>query len=130
MRNSPFILFLALAVVSVSAAEPYRQILTSVERGIHLDSWQLTARDVETNSTARWSVRKRTLHGGKQEGVDIITVENGKLTYTVIPTRGMSILQAELADVRLGWDSPVREVVHPNLINLQSRGGLGWLEGF
>jgi hypothetical protein len=32
--------------------------------------------------------------------------------------------------VRLGWDSPVKEVVHPQFINLQSRGGLGWLEGF
>ena len=33
-------------------------------------------------------------------------------------------------DVRLGWDSPVKEIVHPRHINLQSRGGLGWLEGF
>src|SRR5262249_12441487 len=70
------------------------------------------------------------LHGGKQEGVDLITVDNGKLTFTVIPTRGMSILEVKLGDVRLGWDSPVREVVHPGLVNLQSRGGLGWLEGF
>lgn len=35
-----------------------------------------------------------------------------------------------MGDVRLGWDSPVKEVVHPQFINLQSRGGLGWLEGF
>src|SRR5207249_8687639 len=52
------------------------------------------------------------------------------LTFTVVPTRGMSVLKIELGDVRLGWDSPVRAVVHPSLINLQSRGGLGWLEGF
>ncbi|PYI84943.1 MAG: DUF4432 domain-containing protein, partial [Verrucomicrobia bacterium] len=36
----------------------------------------------------------------------------------------------EMGDVQLGWDSPVKEVVHPQFINLQSRGGLGWLEGF
>ena len=30
----------------------------------------------------------------------------------------------------LGWDSPVKEVVHPSFINLNNRGGLGWLEGF
>jgi murein DD-endopeptidase MepM/ murein hydrolase activator NlpD len=35
-----------------------------------------------------------------------------------------------MGDVYLGWNSPVKEVVHPRLINLQSRGGLGWLEGF
>jgi hypothetical protein len=33
-------------------------------------------------------------------------------------------------DLRLGWDSPVREVVHPKHVNLETRGGLGWLEGF
>ena len=27
-------------------------------------------------------------------------------------------------------DSPVKEVVHPSHIDLESRGGLGWLEGF
>jgi hypothetical protein len=29
-----------------------------------------------------------------------------------------------------GWESPVKEIVHPNLVDLESRGGLGWLEGF
>ena len=33
-------------------------------------------------------------------------------------------------DLRLGWNSPVKEVVHPSFIDLESRGGLGWLEGF
>jgi hypothetical protein len=33
-------------------------------------------------------------------------------------------------DLRLGWDSPIKEVVHPHFVNLESRGGLGWLEGF
>jgi len=47
-----------------------------------------------------------------------------------VPTRGMSLLKATMGEVRLGWDSPVKEVVHPQFINLQSRGGLGWLEGF
>lgn len=115
---------------SAFAAEPFRQTLTSADRGMHLDSWQITARDLDPKSRARWSVRKRTVRGGKQDGVDVITVDNGQLSFTVIPTRGMSILKVELGDVRLGWDSPVREIVHPSLINLQSRGGLGWLEGF
>ena len=30
----------------------------------------------------------------------------------------------------MGWDSPVKETVDPRFINLSSRGGLGWLEGF
>jgi Domain of unknown function (DUF4432) len=32
--------------------------------------------------------------------------------------------------VRIGWESPVSEVVNPAFIELNGRGGLGWLEGF
>jgi len=62
--------------------------------------------------------------------VDVIEVDNGRLRLLVVPTRGMSILRVNSGDVRLGWDSPVKEVVHPQFIRLESRGGLGWLEGF
>ena len=68
------------------------------------------------------------LCGGKQAGVDIIEVNKGRLSFIVVPTRGMSVLKVGDGDVRLSWDSPVKEVVHPQFINLESRGGLGWLE--
>ena len=42
----------------------------------------------------------------------------------------MGIFSVTSGDLRLGWDSPVHEIVNPRNINLQSRGGLGWLEGF
>jgi hypothetical protein len=32
--------------------------------------------------------------------------------------------------MRLGWDSPVRDLVHPSLVEANDRGGLGWLKGF
>lgn len=76
------------------------------------------------------SITQTTLHGGKQEGVELIRIDNGKLAITVIPTRGMNILRVESDDVTLGWDSPVKGVVHPQYVDLESRGGLGWLEGF
>lgn len=110
------------------AAEPFRHTLTSVARGVQVEQWTLTARDL--GQSGGWSIRKMTLHGGRQEGVDVILVDNGRLTFTVIPTRGMSLLEATCEDVRLGWDSPVKEVVHPQFIELGGRGGLGWLEGF
>src|SRR5690606_16244163 len=97
-------------------------------RGIRTDQWTLTHRDL--GMTTPWSIRKLTLHGGRQDGVEVIVVDNGLLTFTVVPTRGMGILEATAGDVRLGWESPVREVVHPKYINLEQRGGLGWLEGF
>jgi Domain of unknown function (DUF4432) len=103
--------------------------LTSVKDNLRIEQWEARAGDFISGAEG-WSVRKRTLHGGKQEGVDAIVVDNGRLTFTVCPTRGMGVLSVTMGDVFLGWSSPVKEVVHPSLINLQSRGGLGWLEGF
>lgn len=77
-----------------------------------------------------YRITKKTLRGGRQEGVALLTVDNGAMRITVVPARGMSILEVVAGDVRLGWNSPVKEVVHPKFINLESRGGLGWLEGF
>jgi hypothetical protein len=77
-----------------------------------------------------WSVTQKTLRGGKQEGVKLLTLDNGKLQILIIPDRGMGIFDVTSKGVRLGWDSPVKEIVHPSHINLDSRGGLGWLEGF
>ena len=79
---------------------------------------------------AQWSVTREILRGGKQEGVELLTLDNGKLQISIIPARGMGIFDVRSADVRLGWDSPVKEIVHPSHVNLDSRGGLGWLEGF
>jgi len=97
----------------------------------------LLARDVIVSRYAvpdcptPWSVRKVRQFGGKQEQVDVIWIDSGKLQIGVIPTRGMGILSVIMDGTRvLGWDSPVKEIVHPSFINLNSRGGLGWLDGF
>jgi hypothetical protein len=125
------ILTVSLALLCGQAgAEPFVQTLTSTSRNIYVDNWQATSRQLTPTCPVAWSVRKFVLHGGKQEGVDVIVLDNGKLQITIVPTRGLGILSVTMADVRLGWDSPVKEVVHPRHINLQSRGGLGWLEGF
>jgi len=122
------------------------------------------------------------LFGGPSDQVDIIEVKNGRLTFTVVPTRGMGIWKGELNPkavpvepkspkrktkkakqeeespmkeeknednkqeepqkeeskkeetetpvFSLGWNSPVKDLVHPKFINLNDRGGLGWLYGF
>jgi hypothetical protein len=77
-----------------------------------------------------FTITLRSLHGGRQEGVSLIDIDNGSLKLTVIPTRGMNVLKAQAGDVRMGWDSPVKDVVNPAFINLNGRDGLGWLEGF
>ena len=75
-------------------------------------------------------VTRTILEGGRSDGVEIITIDNGNLQIRIIPTRGMGIYEVTKGDVRLGWDSPLEEIVHPRHVDLDSRGGLGWLEGF
>ncbi|NOT63788.1 MAG: aldose 1-epimerase family protein [Acidobacteria bacterium] len=113
-----------------TGADPIRQTLTSAVRNVRLETWQVNSSQMPFKTASAWSIQKYVLHGGKQEGVDVIVLNSGKLTITVVPTRGMSVLRVESSELVLGWNSPVKEVVHPSLINLQNRGGLGWLEGF
>jgi hypothetical protein len=111
-------------------ADPFRLSLIDSGAGMHAGDVEVRAEQVAPGSPVPWRVRLRRLHGGKQEGVDLLEVDNGRTIVRLIPTRGMGILDARLDDLRLGWDSPVREVVHPSLVNLEARGGTGWLDGF
>lgn len=124
------IIVVTIGISSAHAVEPFSVVLTDVEQNIYKETVHITSSDLTPDCPTSWSVHKHVLHGGKQEGVEIIDVNNGKLSFTVIPTRGMSIQQVLMGDLRLGQDSPVKGLVHPKYINLQSRRGIGWLEGF
>ena len=124
------VIIMTVGISSIRAAEPFRLALTDVEQNVYKETAEVTSSDLTPGSRVQWSVRKYVLHGGRQEGIDVIEVNNGKLRFTVVPTRGMSIYQVHMGDLRLGWDSPVKGLVHPKYISLNSRQGLGWLEGF
>lgn len=77
-----------------------------------------------------WRISSRTLRGGLSDGVDVIDLCNGPLTVSVLPTRGMGIWRAAYKDLPIGWNSPIARPVHPRHVELTSRNGLGWLDGF
>jgi Domain of unknown function (DUF4432) len=106
-------------------------LLTNAKHNVCVKEWSITS-DEFGGAVGRfkWRVAKRLLSGGRQEGVEIIEVDNGLLKFTVVPTRGFNVWTANVGEVRLGWDSPVTEIVHPQFVNLAERGGLGWLNGF
>jgi peroxiredoxin len=124
------ILLTIFGISSAQAVEPFRLVLTDVEQNVYKETANLTSSEATPDCPVLWSVKKYILHGGKQEGVEVVEVNNGKLRFDVIPTRGMSIREVVMGDFRLGWDSPVKGLVHPKYMNLESRQGLGWLEGF
>lgn len=77
-----------------------------------------------------WSVSMRRLHGGLSDGVDVLTVDNGRLRLELLPTRGMGVWRAQVDDIPLRWNSPVERPVHPAYVDPMRRGGIGWLDGF
>ncbi len=116
------------AISGQAAAQTW--VLTDAEAGTDKGNWQIDSKELKLSGNA-FSLQQKVLHGGKQEGSKVLTItsKNG-LTIALSPTRGMDLLHVNGDGVRLGWDSPVNEVVNPAYINLESRNGLGWLEGF
>jgi hypothetical protein len=104
--------------------------LTDVERDVWLDTFAIGPADLGVADATAWSVRKRTLRAGPREGVDIIDVDNGALSFSIVPTRGMGIWRGRYRGMPLGWQSPIVGPVHPKFVNLSGRNGLGWLTGF
>ncbi len=103
--------------------------LTDVEQDVSTDELTISPDDVP-GTAGPFSVTKRRLHGGLREGVDVVEVDNGSLRFTIVPTRGMGLWCANLGDLRIGWQSPVKGPVNPAFVPLSEASGLGWLDGF
>ena len=84
---------------TVTESSMIDQTLIDVDQNIHFETWTVSSTDLAASGHAgdeqaggvSWSIRKDVLHGGRQEGVDRVRIDNGVLSFTVIPTRGMSI---------------------------------------
>ncbi|GAB3479959.1 aldose 1-epimerase family protein [Azotobacter salinestris] len=116
------------AIVGTTSALARDYVLLDTDKPAQ--NWKIDSQQLGIKTDKPFSVSLRTLHGGLQEGVSLIDIDTGAMTITVVPTRGMNVLRAVAGDVRMGWDSPVKDVVNPAFIEQNGRGGLGWLEGF
>ncbi|QMV16368.1 aldose 1-epimerase family protein [Vibrio spartinae] len=127
MKIKPLVAALLIAAPCFVNAAQY--VLTDATANIDVGAWKVTNKDLGIQQP--FSIEKRQLHGGKQMGVETLVIHNGELEITLIPTRGMGIFNVKKDGKRiLGWDSPVKEIVNPAFIDLESRNGLGWLDGF
>lgn len=110
-------------------AQKTRAVLDA-DNGIYTESLDLNEVYYGPNGAVPIRVTKRRLHGGTRDGVDIIEVDNGRFSFTIITTRGMGIWKGRCGDVELKWDSPVHGPVHPRYVPIYAPNGIGWLEGF
>lgn len=105
--------------------------LIDVSSGIYHDGTTIDAASSNLRlSTHGWSIQLRRMQGGPADGIDLIELDNGHLSLSVLASRGMGIWKAQCGDVALKWDSPVQFPVHPSQVDQSRRGGIGWLDGF
>ncbi|MDO5553144.1 MAG: aldose 1-epimerase family protein [Planctomycetia bacterium] len=98
--------------------------------GVYTESLDINEIYHSHNGAISFRVTKRRLRGGRRDGTDIIEVDNGCFCFTIVTTRGMSLLKGRCRDVELKWDSGVQGPVHPRYVPLSDPSGLGWLDGF
>src|SRR5262245_57552574 len=133
MRNILTILALLTCTSPALAAGEQTKLLIDADSNLTTAEWKISS--AEWGGKSPWKVALRNLHGGRQEGVQVIEVDNGAMTFTIVPTRGFEVWRAqvvskEAGSLRLGWDSPVKEIIHPSYIRLTDNGGQGWVAGF
>lgn len=122
---------LLVACAATAAALPAHAVeFTLISPDTPARDWSIDSTQLNMRDGPPFKVRMHRLSGGRQEGSVLVEIDTGAMQLTVVPTRGMNVLRAQAGSVRLGWDSPVSEVVNPAFVNLESRSGLGWLEGF
>lgn len=106
-------------------------VLTDLASETWLETFRLDeSQGPRLSGSSKWSVSKRVLRGGPAQGVDVVRVDNGILSFELLPTRGMGLWRGNFQDLQLGWQSPVQFPVHPGLVRLTADDGLGWLTGF
>jgi hypothetical protein len=106
-------------------------VLTDVSKRIWRENFSVAASpEMKLAGSDGWSVNKYTLRGGRSDGVDVVELNNGRLSLSILPTRGMGLWKGTCDGLELGWKSPVAFPVNPAFVNLTERDGLGWLAGF
>ena len=94
-------------------------VLTDLAGDLWVESFEHGPGISGSATAGGWSVPKRRLRGGRRDGVDLIQVDNGALSFSIIPTRGMGLWKGSYEGNRLGWDSPVADgPVNPAFVNL------------
>lgn len=128
MQKLLFALLACVLPTSLLTATETSKVLIDAASNLTTANWKISS--AQWSGKTPWQVQLRTLHGGRQEGVQVIEVDNGAMTFTIVPTRGFEVWKAQAGKLRLGWDSPVREIIHPSYIRLTDNGGQGWVSGF
>jgi hypothetical protein len=82
-----------------------RFTLTDIQAGVYEETFSYSERDT-SHPAHGCQITKRRLCGGPSDGVDVVRVDNGRLAFEVLPTRGMGLWKAWCNGIEIGWNSP------------------------
>lgn len=60
--------------------------------------------------------------------LQIVTIDNGCMSFTVLPERGMDIGNIYINGEKVSWEEPEGELLHPDSVDLKEQGS--WDKGF
>ena len=78
-------------VLATSYARAREWVLLDADKAP--ENWQITSQELGLKPDKPFSVRMRTLHGGRQDGVCIVEIDTGAMKISVVPTRGLYVLE-------------------------------------
>ena len=78
-------------------SEEMKWVLTDNSKRVYVENCVIDPTLLHCSCSGNWSVVKTRLKGGLSDGVDIIEINNGRLSFTVIPTRGMGLWRGSWA---------------------------------
>ena len=58
----------------------------------------------------------------------IVTIDNGRMSFTVLPERGIDIGDIYINGEKVSWETPEGELLHPDSVDLKEQGA--WDKGF
>lgn len=125
MKKTLVLTTIALPVSGSAAAKTW--VLTNAEEGMDKGNWQINSDQLKVKIMRSALSRKSCTAVSRKAAKSFTIHSKDGLTITLSPTRGMNLLRIEGFGSRMGWDSPVKEVVNPAFINLKAAmASAGW----
>lgn len=92
--------------------------------------WNLETGDEIVRLPNGGTLTKRCFLDPRGIPMTAIELSNGRLSFSVLPERGMDVGEIALGPDKMSWERSKDYLLHPSNVDLQASGGTGWLNGF
>jgi hypothetical protein len=75
-------------------------------------------------------IQKSAFKDTKGSEINILTISNGLLSFTVLIERGLDVGEIYLGGEKITWERSTNYLLHPDNVILHQNSGTGWLNGF